>query len=142
MAYTVKINEHLDWVVNVAAKRMILEELERPELLNIPQLEKLTGMTTCIVVCKDGVPAGTLCYFLTDNFLNPNMKVASEVIWYVLPEFHNTRTSFLLLTAFDSLAREEADSATLSILPKSNIKSLEKFGFINTEMCYTKCYKE
>lgn len=139
--------EHLDWFVNVAATRMILEELKRPELVDTPTLRSLAtrGMHegTAFVVTALGTPVGALGGLLVRNLYNPNIKTLTELFWYVLPEYRSTRAGAMLFSAFDLKGAECATESTLSILPHSsvNISTLNRRGFQLEELGLRKRYK-
>jgi hypothetical protein len=139
--------EHLDWFVNVAATRMLLDELNRPELLNPSTLRQLAikGMdegTAFVVTCL-GAPVGALGGLLLPNLYNPSIKTLAELFWYVLPEYRNTRAGAMLFAAFDDKGEKCATESTLSILPNSavNISTLNKRGFRLEELGLRKRYR-
>lgn len=138
----------LEWFVEIAATRMLLEELKRPELLNEDHLYRLShyGMTsgTCLVAKSDGVPIGAVGAILAPNMFNPDITTLVEVMWYVLPEYRNTRAGALLLKSFEELGKELADESTLSLLESSvvNRQSMLKRGWHVGEVAFRKQYKE
>lgn len=132
------------WFVEVAAVRMLTDELKRPELVNLENLYKLAMMGieggTAFIVKKDGVPVGALGAILTPNLFNPNVKTLAELFWYVLPEQRSSRAGYLLLKSFEERAKEVADECTMSLLPASDvaIKSMNKQGYYLCEFGYRK----
>jgi GNAT superfamily N-acetyltransferase len=132
------------WFVEVAAVRMLTDEVKRPELVNLDNLYKLAMMGvsggTAFIVKKDGVPVGAIGAILTPNLYNPSLNTLSELFWYVLPEYRNTRAGYLLIKALDERAKEIAHDCTLSLLPSSNvaIKTLEKRGYSLCEFGFRK----
>lgn len=149
MTYEVRVakEQDKDWIEQVAAIRMLAEELNRPELINPARIKLLVKKgvdeKTCFIAFKDGKPAGVLGAFLIENMFEPSIKVLSEVFWYVLPEYRDTRIGFLLLNLFDETARQIANESTLSILTGSteiNIDSFAKRGFILDEFAFNKRY--
>ena len=136
------------WFVEVAATRMLVEELKRPELINHQHLYALVLNTlkdnTSFIVKKDNKCIGALGALIVPNLFNPSYITLAEVFWYVLPEYRNTRAGLLLLNSFDERARQLASDATLSLLPSSEvgIKSLAKKGFNMEEMGFRKSYGE
>jgi GNAT superfamily N-acetyltransferase len=149
MTYEVRIAEEQDkeWIEQVAAVRMLTEELNRPELVNPSRIKLLVKKgideRTCFIAFKDGEPAGVLGAFLIENMFEPSIKVLSEVFWYVLPEYRETRIGFLLLNLFDETARQIANESALSILTGSteiNIDSFAKRGFMLDEFAFNKRY--
>lgn len=131
------------WSVEVAATRMLLEELKRPELLdreNIYMLvDKMIADGTALIVKHQGKPVGALGALLLPNTFNPDITTLAEVIWYVLPEYRNTRAGMMLMQGYIEMA-EMADEATMSLLPSSdvNLQSMAKRGFILEEYAFRK----
>jgi len=74
------------------------------------------------------------------NVFNPSLTSLSEVFWYVLPEYRNTRSGLLLLNAFDKCGQEQADETNMCLLIGSPVatKSLEKRGFEMKEIAFRK----
>lgn len=150
MKYTVEKLTYGDyvWGVEVAAIRMITEEVKRPELINRGQLyvlvEKMIKEGTALIAKCDGEPAGVIAGILTPNTLNPDILTLAELIWYVLPEYRNTRVGAMLMSEYTKLANEVSDEATLSLLPDSrvNLSSLAKKGFKPEEIALRKQIKE
>jgi hypothetical protein len=137
------------WSVEVAGVRMILEEVGRPEILNRQQLyllvdQMIAGGTALIAHC-DGKPVGALGSILTPNLFNPQIITLAEVIWYVLPEYRNTRAGYLLLKGFDNLAEKlGADESVISLLNSSkvSVEGLAKRGYVREEQAFRKRIKE
>lgn len=138
----------LEWFVEVAATRMLLEELKRPDLLNEDHIYRVShyGMTsgTCLVAKSDEKPVGAIGAILAPNMFNPDIKTLVEIFWYVLPEHRNTRAGAMLLNAYDDMGREVADEATLSLLDSSEVNraSMGKRGWMVGEVAFRKQYKE
>lgn len=134
----------LEWFVEVAAVNMLIEEVKRPELVNIDNMYGLAlkGIQdgTGFVVKSNEECVGALGALLLPNLFNPNITTLAEIFWYVLPEYRNTRAGALLLAAFSNKAEEVADEATLSLLGSSevNIRTLEKRGFLLGEFAFRK----
>jgi hypothetical protein len=140
--------DDVKWFVEVAAVNMLIDEVKRPELVNLNQLYLLafTGMQsdTAFVVKKGEECIGALGAIVIPNLFNPDLTTLVEVFWYVLPDYRNTRAGALLLKAFEERANEVADEATLSLLGSStvNVATLEKRGFMLNEFCFRKQIKE
>ena len=140
--------QEIVWFVEVAATRMILEELKRPEILNKEQLYALAYQVadagTAFVARCNGEPVGALGALLVPNIYNPEIRTMAECFWYVLPEHRESRAGLLLLNEFDRVASEQADEATMSLLGTSpvNLKTYEKRGFTLAEYAFTKKYTE
>lgn len=146
MTITVELLKEADlmWFSEVAAVRMLTDELKRPELVHMPQIYTLAlkGMSgeTAWVAKKDGTPIGALGAILVPNVFNPELTTLAEMFWFVLPEYRNTRAGGLLLLALDKAGQEKADEITLSLLPSSTvgIKTLEKRDFHLSEFGFRK----
>lgn len=79
---------------------------------------------------QDG-SVGFISGTMAPHFLNPNIKVLSEVFWWVRPEYRMSRAGLLLLNAYVDYGKENCDWVTITIEDKSpiNDKSLIKRGF-------------
>ena len=127
--------EDMEWFVEVAAVKMLQDEVRKPEYVDVENLYVLasTGAITgtAFVVKKDGVNVGAIGGILTPNLFNPNMTLLTEVFWYVLPEYRNTRAGLLLLDVYSKKAEEVADEASFSLLSTSTVNknTLEKKGY-------------
>lgn len=138
--------EDLEWFVEVAAVRMLTEELQRPELVNLERLYQLAAQGanagTAWVARDFSGNVGALGSILTPNPFNPDIMTLAEVFWWVDPTFRDTRAGYLLLKAFDKKASEVADESTMSLLPSSAVsfRSLEKRGHKLSEVAFIKRY--
>lgn len=139
--------EDVEWLVETAAVKMLEDELLRPELINFKQLyllaEKVLLEGSAFIAKDEDVYVGALAAILVPNLYNPDIKTFAELFWYVLPTYRNTRAGFLLLSAFDTKAKECADESTLSLLGSStiNTETLSKRGFILNEYAFRKEYR-
>ena len=144
---TLTFNDYV-WCVEVAAVRMLVEEVKRPELVDIKNLYLLASKAvedgTALIVKKDGIPVGALGALLLPNTYNPNILTLAELFWYVLPEHRKSRVGAMLLNGYVELAKERADEATLSLLntSKVNYSSLEKKGFQLEEKAFRLTVKD
>jgi hypothetical protein len=136
--------EDINWFVEVAATRMLLEELKRPHLVNLSQLYSLTakvveGDSAFVVKCN-GVPVGAIAGLIVPNIYNPTITEFIELFWYVLPAHRASRAGLLLLNRMIERGEEAADATTISLLKDSpiNFKTLEKRGFKNVESGFIK----
>lgn len=135
--YTVEHLSDLDmeWFVETAAVNMLKDELKKPEYVDIENLYVLasTGALsgTAFVAKCDGIPVGALGGIVSPNLFNPSITIVTEVFWYVLPEYRNTRAGLLLLQAYGEACEKVADESSLSLLTTSqvNIKSIERKGY-------------
>lgn len=149
--YEVRLVEPKDfpWCAEVAAIRMLTEEVGRPDFVDVPSLylilNKMYADKSGIVALVDGEYAGAIGGYLHPSIFNPEIAVMAELIWYVLPEYRQSRVGAMLLKAFDEMTEASpAHEATLSLLNTSPIKhsSLEKKGFTVSEQAFRKIYKE
>ena len=146
MTYRVEVLQEADllWFSEVAAVNMLTYELQRPELICLPQIYTLAlkGMEskTAFVVKQDDEPVGALGGILVPNLFNPELTTLAEIFWYVPPEYRNTRVGGMLLLELERAGEELADEITLSLLPSSTIKmeTLEKRGFKLSEFGFRK----
>jgi len=134
-------DEDTPWIVDVAAKKMICEEMDHPSVYSRSDVEQVTKacMGTIWVVENYGVKVGVLGALPSRHPFNSQIKTLVELIWFVDRDFRSTRVGFLLLKAFLSQS-ENYDILTLSTLPTSNVKnsSLSKLGFELKELGYIK----
>ena len=139
--------EWVDWFINTACVNMLRDELNRPRLVNKEHLTALTQIViqqgTVFVAMKDNEPVGAIAGIVTPSLYNPDIKVCSELFWYVLPEFRSSRAGLLLLNAFIARGAELADETTLSLLASSSVydRTLEKRGFVFIESGFIKYNK-
>lgn len=135
---------NVDWFANVASVNMFTDELKRPDMINMQRIYLLSNQFiengTAFVVSKDGNNCGAIGGFLTENLFQPSIRTLAEIVWYVLPEYRNSRAGYLLLKAFEKRGRELADEITLSILPSSsvNTETLNRMGFTLSELAFRK----
>lgn len=134
----------LKWFVEVGGVNMLVDELKRPELIDLPTqyviADRMMYGDTAWVVKKDDECVGGLGALLVPNLYNPRFTTLAEIFWYVLPEYRNSRAGLLLLKAFDEAAEDKADDAVLSLLPSSEVRSLDKRGFKFGEKSFRKEY--
>lgn len=148
--YTVELLtlEDYVWSVEVAGIRMLTEELKRPELINRRQLytlvDKMIADGTALIVKYRGMPVGALGALLVPNTFNPEIITIAEVIWYVLPEYRQTRAGAMLLKEYVKISESLADECTLSTLPSSDVgnNSLGKKGFTLEEFGFRKTFNK
>lgn len=137
----------LVWFAEVAAVRMLEDEVKRPELVNHTQIYHLVtkGISDkAVFVAKRGEECiGAIGGILSPNVFNPQYTVLSEVFWYVLPEHRNSRAGLLLLKALEDRAKECSDELILSLLSSSpvQIKTMEKRGYALGEFSFRKTFE-
>lgn len=137
---------HLEWFVEIAAVDMLIKELKRPELVNKQHLFlmsiKAMEEGTAWIVEHEGKPLGALGAYLVGHLYNPEIKVLTELFWYVPEEYRQSRVGLMLLNAFDEKAEQCAHESTLSLLLDSPIRTetLEKKGWYMEELGFRKVY--
>lgn len=137
-------DEDMEWFVETAAVRMLEDEVGKPEYVNIPNLYMLASTAaiteTAFVMKIDGVSVGAIGGILSPTLFNPDMTILTEVFWYVLPEYRNTRAGLMLFNKYSERAEEVADEASFSLLTTSTVKkeTLERKGFKFCEYAFRK----
>lgn len=87
---------------------------------------------------KEGEPTGFIAGILVPHFLNPEITVFNELLWWVREEHRNSRAGLLLLNAFTEFGKANADwmLCTLEVHSPLNDKHLIKRGFRKQETSY------
>jgi Acetyltransferase (GNAT) family len=94
-----------------------------------------------MIATHHGEPVGFIAGTLAPHALNHRVQTLTEVAWWVIPEYRNTRAGFVLLNAFEHFGeRNKADLIVMTLLPKSQVKeeSLAKRGYALYEMSYVR----
>lgn len=148
---TVRPGDYLDvpWAVEVGCYKSLTEDLKRPDLVNKPHWYELANTIIrdgiSFVAEKDGELIGYIFGFLNKHMFNPEVISCSVISWYVLPEYRNTRASYLLIKNMEMEAKSANAESLCFLLPSdTNLKvnSLEKSGFKTTENVFSKTLKE
>lgn len=137
MTYQLKIAEESDrsWVVNIAAKEMIENEVGRLDLYSAQQLHliyhKVVEDKTGIICWKDGVRVGLVVGILLPHHLKPSYTVLTEVVWYIHNDHRKSRATVMMLKAYRGLIDSKADEGVFTLLTDTPISdsSMERFGF-------------
>lgn len=136
--------DHRDWLINEAAICMLIDEVKRPDLVNLDQISLLVDKglkdSTIFVVESNGLPVGVLGALLVPNTFNPDYSTLVELFWYVLPEHRKGRVGYMLVKEYTNLADMLGVDASMSLLPSSNVKDnkLERFGFEQHEVAFVR----
>lgn len=146
MNYEVRFAQPSDivWMVEVAGVRMLEEEVKRPDFVNRKALYDLADRSidneTALICWKGEEPVGLLGWLVSSNPFNPDLLVAAEILWYVLPEHRGTRAGYLLMKGFSEWLDKYNILGTMSLLSSSEVSSgsLERFGFKQTEYQFMK----
>lgn len=143
--YKVKLataNE-FEWMVDVATKAMLEEELGKPQYYDPETIEVLVekGIVegTIWLAFKDDEPVGMLGALASLNVFNKNLTCLTEVLWWVHKEHRKSRAGTLLLASFMEAA-EHYDEATMSLLVGSQVRSeaLTNRGYLMLETIYVR----
>jgi hypothetical protein len=135
--------EDVEWIATIAAKRMLEEELNKPQYYSFQTVANLimVGISseTVWVAYKDNLKVGALGALIVPNPFNPKITTLTEVFWWVDPEHRTGKAALQLLTKFVTKSNE-FDEATFSLLNHSNVvaKALEKRGFKSREYGFHK----
>lgn len=150
MSFVIKPYELSDivWVVETASYRSIVEEANRPDLVNIRRWYEIAQLIDShgigFIVWKDEERVGMIGSLIFPNLFNPEIKTSTIVTWYVLPEYRKSRVSMMLFKAMEEESKLAADGMTFSLLSNNMIKerTLTKLGFELTESAFTKRFGE
>lgn len=87
----------------------------------------------CLIAEKseDFTPTGFILGLLRPHFYNPDIRLLSELFWWVVPRYRHTISASLLMDEFIAIGKAEADWITLNMSPWTRIKkrSLQQRGF-------------
>lgn len=85
-----------------------------------------------------GKTVGFICGVLTPHLLNPELKVFTELFWWVMPEARGTHAGAHLFIEFEAYGRRHAQWIIMTLENNSPVhpESLEKRGFILKERNY------
>ena len=122
--------EDIDWLVDIGIKDMFSlythPEIYDPVYLKstfIPYLIK-NGIVLVVEECAAFIG------IISGHPFNPNVLVATELMWWVKEEKRNSSIGYKLLKFFENEAEKNKCSfVSLSLMPCSPIHSLEKHGY-------------
>lgn len=102
-----------------------------------------TNNATVFVADEAGVAIGMLVAVIAPVWYAPSCNVATELAWWVEPEYRNRTTAIRLIQAFEDWARaEHAVMATMSNLEIDDgnrvASMLKRMGYRVTEQSHTK----
>ena len=104
-----------------------------------PETLKFLIENHIVFICDKGqAPVGLIVGLLNAHLFNPEIKVLTELLWWVDEEHRNGRAGLMLLNEFVKFGKEQADWITMSLVSNSNLnpKTLGKFGFKAVESSY------
>lgn len=144
MTYEIKPATEKDrqWVVGTAAKRMVEEEIGRSDLYVPAQIamffHRVVKDETGLICWKDGKRVGMVGGILLPHHLRPSYVVLTEIVWYVDPDYRQTRAATLLMNGYKKLIDEKADEGIFSLLAHTPVddSSMERMGFKPYERNY------
>lgn len=99
----------------------------------------IRGQCVRLATLPDGTPVGLIAGMLAPHPFNPGLRLASELFWFVAPEYRGSRAGLLLLLAFDSWAEQEGAHAVHMALEAGspvNDRFLTKRGYRKAEVHY------
>lgn len=133
----------IPYIVDVAATRMLVEEINKPQYVVKSRMHSLAAGSIAEshlwIALKNDVPVGALAATSVPNLFNPAIMCLAEVFWWVDPEHRQSRAGVLLLKAFIDES-DKYDEASMSLLTTSRVlnQTLEKRGFVLREFGFHK----
>lgn len=90
------------------------------------------------IACDDEQRLGFIAGYHTPHPFNTNIKVLSEIFWWVAPERRGSRAGAALLNDFETIGRATADWVVLSLEHKSPLREVQllKRGFRQVERSF------
>lgn len=131
-----------EWVIGTAARRMLEEELQRPEFFNEENCQRLfdIGISNGVILVaeENGVPIGCISGIYCPNMFNNALITLQEIFWYVLPTHRNGRAGLCLLNEFCEIGKSTAHDTFMSLLDTSEVsqRMLSKKGFVFKEIAF------
>lgn len=128
------VEKDIPWIAEQVEQFLLFMGGDIP--FNAPHIEQLVltfiKQHFMLVVEKDGELSGVWAGMLHPHFLNPDVKVLTEVMWWVPEEKRNSRAGLLLLSAQEQIARHygvQLECLSTEVGSPLNQGSLEKRGF-------------
>lgn len=143
MKYSVRVADYNDlpWILDDAGVRMIQEEVKQPELYNRATMTNIViaaiEQETVFIGTADDKPVGVIGGIIVPHYLNADKTTLAEIMWYVYPEYRETRVGIFMLKKYSERAKD-FDYATFSLLADSPIadRTLERYGFMPKERSF------
>lgn len=135
-----------EWIVEQA--KHFIDYLQLQFEANEPHLRQVIAefVTKHVVVLveKDGVRCGIAAALLQPHVFNPNVRTLTEVMWWVVPEYRNTRAGLLLLDTLDDIGNKTADLVVMSVEAHSSVneRTLVKRGYKKQELAFVKAVRK
>lgn len=91
-----------------------------------------------VLIAENSAPLGLIAGHVARHPFNPDIRVLSEILWWVEPSFAGKRAATALLAAFTEYGRTHVDSIICSHVydKKSRTSALEGRGFRELERAY------
>lgn len=133
----------IPYIADIAAKDMCAL-MGSPELHNgdyladvfIPNL--LLNGHICLVSENNDTIDGVIGGIVGGHVYNPNVRLGTELIWWVREDKRGTSVGYRLLKAFEEAAKHLGCSAVVMTLMPSSGVTLEKLGYTQKESAYHK----
>jgi len=111
---------------------------DTPEKAALILTELMEQPYSWIAETEGGEPAGLMVGMMVNHWMNPNVKVLTEVYWWVPVRFRGTSAGSRLLKEFTDAGKRDSDWVVLTLESNSpvNPDSLEKRGFREHERSY------
>lgn len=129
-------------VTNTLGRRTIEEDLKRPELFNLQQLENLFNITLAhgngFIVEENELVVGVIGGIEHGHILQPDVRCFTALFWFVLPEYRKSRAGWYLLREIKkySLKRDLELSLALQEYSLKDDTIMQKLGFKKGEVTY------
>lgn len=83
-------------------------------------------------------PVGFIAGMVSGHWMNPEIQVLTELLWWVDPQFRGTRAAALLLEEFVAFGREHCEWIICAIGRETQVnpRALERHGFEAFEQNY------
>jgi hypothetical protein len=90
------------------------------------------------VADADGSPVGFIAGAVVPHPFNPDIRIATELFWWVVPPARGSRAGLALLDAYDTWATDAADLKAMTLEAHSpvNPRTLLKRGYQLAESQY------
>jgi hypothetical protein len=101
-------------------------------------LAHLMDTQLVLVADSDGDPVGLIAGAIAPHPFNPELLIATELAWWVVPPSRHTRAGLALLDAYDEWANAHADIKGMTLEANSpvNPRTLLKRGYVLAESQY------
>lgn len=82
---------------------------------------------------------GFICGFVSPDYFNPQLKLLTELLWWVAPEHRGSRAGHMLLDAFEAHGKKVGcDVVQMTRLANSPVsdRMLARRGYLHVESAY------